>query len=803
MTRAPRHPSAPRPATLRGRRLALALVGLLAVASAHAWTPDRFDAYCGGAAFWVDRDPDHATAAWYAAQTGDPDVPGDPACATVPQVAWFESALPEALRRLATEPFPANPTPGRLGPVRADAAGLLGVRFYVGDLDGGYAAVIRCLRPAADQLGILTVAGDRVGLLSRLSVPYVSLHELVHVVQGAQALDRAACAGAALPLWVTEGTADAFATLWVRESFPAFAPAPFASLGRNLLGLRSYTASLTAPDGERALAENYSYRSSGFFRFVAERWHAGDHAVWARAMGVAAPGGNDGLAWLDQVLRDPAFGVEQPLALVFPSFLASYAGWGRADSERWPHVGEAAWRHVAFGRCTEVVLTPLFPATTVGIALEPIAGRCVQVRVEGVPAGQVASVEIAARGARLADVEDLHLGVVEMGLAPLDGGPRTCAEAEALAPLALPVCVAKPFTTLRQGASAPVVARAFQAQAGLATGAPWTDTLVFARVPERPNDAADAHRRDKTYAVTFALQLAAASVDGASVGPVQAAGNQVAPGHNGLPMVPGEGDYSPGDLLDPSRLLFGQQGPGAPALSMMADDVGPGLFLVQVQEGADPFGDDVGRSFGITFEGGSLAPGSLGSFPAALSGTDPRRLGLGSAIVDASAGGAPRTRVEVQAWDDDHVRLTIRGPWCYADELREGQGCRVERTLEADVWLPFGDAWDLQAPYASIDSPVQALYREAFAAAVGFGPGFLPTPPAPPASPPGPDAPPAPAAPAAAAGAFVCDCSCDGPAALEAAALEIARLGPAGAQQAGALAQCAMSCAPSWAACEE
>jgi len=31
----------------------------------------------------------------------------------------------------------------------------------------------------------------------------------------------------------------------------------------------------------------------------------------------------------------------------------------------------------------------------------------------------------------------------------------------------------------------------------------------------------------------------------------QAAGNQVAPGHHGLPMVPGEGDYAPGDLVDP------------------------------------------------------------------------------------------------------------------------------------------------------------------------------------------------------------------------------------------------------------
>ena len=791
-----------RPSRFPAHRLVLALVGLLASSAVHAWTPERFDAYCGDATFMVTRDPDVSTAAWYAAQTGDPDVPGDPACAALSQVAWFESALPEALERLAIEPFPASPTPARLGPVRPGVGGRLGVRFYVGDLDGGIAGVVRCLRPAADQLGILTVNADAIERLSRLSVPYVSLHELVHVVQGAQPLERTACADDRLPLWVTEGTADAFATLWIRETFPAFAPAPFASLGRNLLGLRPFTASLTAPDREPAMTGNFSYRSSSLFRFVAERWRDGDHALWAETMGVPAPGGHDGLAWLDAVLRDRGFGVEQPLALVFPSFLASYAGWGRADSDRWPHVGEAAWRSVAFGRCTEVVLTPVLPAANVALEIEPIAGRCVQVRVEGVPAGEVASVEVLARAVRLEDVDDLHLGVVELGLAPLDGGPRTCVEVEPLAPLALPACVAKAFTTVRQVGPDAVHARAFQAQAGLTTGAAWTDTLVLARVPDRPTDAAHAHRRAKTYAVTFALQLAVATVNGASVGPVQAAGNQVAPGHHGLPMVPGEGDYAPGDLLDPSRLLFGQQGPGAAAMSMMADDVGPGLFLLQLLEGADPDGDDVGRSFGVTFQEASLAPGSLGSLPAALSGTDPNRAGLGSAIVDASQGGAPRTRVEVGAWDADRVRLTIRGPWCYADELREGSGCSVERMLEADVWLPFGDAWDLHAPYASIDSPVQALYREAFAAAVGFGAGS-PFPPLPPSAPPGPEAPTAAPAPAATGVAFVCDCSCEGPAALEAAALEIARLGPAGAAQAGALAQCAMACAPRWAGCEE
>ncbi len=43
--------------------------------------------------------------------------------------------------------------------------------------------------------------------------------------------------------------------------------------------------------------------------------------------------------------------------------------------------------------------------------LGSIAGRCIQVRVQEVRAGQVASVEVLARAADLADVNDLNLGV--------------------------------------------------------------------------------------------------------------------------------------------------------------------------------------------------------------------------------------------------------------------------------------------------------------------------------------------------------------------------------------------------------
>ena len=151
-------------------------------------------------------------------------------------------------------------------------------------------------------------------------------------------------------------------------------------------------------------------------------------------------------------------------------------------------------------------------------------------------------------------------------------------------------------------------------------------------------------------------------------------------------------------------------------------------------------------------------------------GTDPRRAGFErSDIVDASGNGArrPYPACRCFAWDADHVRLMFRGPLC----RRVARRARlfVERLFEADVWLPFGDAWDVQVPCASVDSPVQALYRAAFATAVGSGPGVLPASPAT-ATPPEPRRAARGEPQGEPAGGFVCDCGCEGPAALEAAA---------------------------------
>jgi hypothetical protein len=327
--------------------------------------------------------------------------------------------------------------------------------------------------------------------------------------------------------------------------------------------------------------------------------------------------------------------------------------------------------------------------------------------------------------------------------------------------------------------------------------------VIVSRVPDAPTDAKDANRDGRRYPVTFALQFAEATADGRDVGPVQAAANLRAPGHTGLATLPGEGDG--GGAFDPSRMLFGQQLPGGLAVpsAVAAQLPGAGIFVVQLMEGDDLDGDDVGRSFSLSLGERPIPPGATGTFPGAFSGTDLRRPGLGSAIVDAGepSGEGPSGRVTVLGWDADHVRLRVEASWCHGDELREGEGCRVRRPFAAEVWLPFGDAYDVDHPYLSVDSPVQALYREAFARAVGFGAGFsIPSPPT------GPAAPPVPAPTATAGGggvAFACDCSCDGMVAFERRAEEITRSGSATPATVAAVTQCAMTCAPRWAQCED
>jgi hypothetical protein len=305
---------------------------------------------------------------------------------------WIEDSLAEGLGYLADQPFAASPSPTRLGPVVEGENGDPVVRVYLASA-GGIASTLACLEGGPRLLGIVTYDADKIEGRPRVAYRYVATHELVHVVQHAQPLWLAhACRW--LPEWFSEGSADHLATSHVRDTLTAFRPPASTNLGRNLLGLRRYDVFGLMFDGMGVSDDETlpQYRASSLLRFITERWHDGDETRWTEAMGQdAVP--NDGMAWFDDLLRGNDFDVGQPLALVFPSFLASYAGWGDADSLRWPHVGRSTWRDHAFGGCDVVNIAPGSPAT-LDLSLAWIAGDCVEIVTSGVPSGHVASVEI-------------------------------------------------------------------------------------------------------------------------------------------------------------------------------------------------------------------------------------------------------------------------------------------------------------------------------------------------------------------------------------------------------------------------
>lgn len=193
----------------RARALLATVVAALAAGAALAWTPPTFATFCGEPAAYVWEDPSRALAAFYAAQADDPDVRGDPDCLPAARRQSIERSFGDALGWLSGMSFPATPAPDRLGPVFADVAGEPRVRVFLDDT-AETADVLACWGTRG-FLGLIRFGVTFARGLNRLDDRLVAAHELVHVVQGAQRLFRAASCDPGLPVWVTEGTADAFA----------------------------------------------------------------------------------------------------------------------------------------------------------------------------------------------------------------------------------------------------------------------------------------------------------------------------------------------------------------------------------------------------------------------------------------------------------------------------------------------------------------------------------------------------------------------------------------------------------------
>jgi hypothetical protein len=635
------------------------------------------------------------------------------------------------------------------------------------------------------SLPFVTFAGSRIARLNEPHLRSVAAHELVHVLQDGQALWRQRPNCDTVPLWISEGVAQAFAVKYARDRVPAVAP----SIDDNamLLGARDFRVPLVEGPEESTLP----YDAHAFWRWLVETYGDDDYAFLANVVATPLPNPQaaDWLAWLERGLTGTGWSVDRSLHLLFPQFLASHAEWG---TSRWPHIGDARWRNTVYGGertdaataadgCEVVELSLAQPALTLLVSdLPALTARCFRVRMAGAGVAADQPITYWTRVLRpyveltnpSSELDGLHLMFLEWGGDLRDyGGLARCHEEEAFyvpnrkdEPLKhLVPCAAKPYTSEQ-----PTEVWMRKWETPVRRGGGWSDVLLLVRTPEHINDASQAASGTPSFLIEFSLDTQKMAVDGQPV-PTQGGVNFRPPGFTRPPVLAedGEPDF---ERFDPSLNMFGQQAPGGltPQLAGLADG---GIGNVLVAEIFDLDGDDIGRMFSFIPDGDAIPFGATGRFDNwGVEGVDPNHpmLLLGS--------DGPTASVTVYAWDDGGIHLAASGRWCYADERDRDGKCRITHTVEAEVWLAFGDTYDPDRAFVTRDTPVQALYRESFAGAVGFaGLDFdfefdLDDFSAPPDGPAGPAPPRGSGGPSGGAGGsagvgvtvpFVCACTCE------------------------------------------
>jgi len=253
----------------------------------------------------------------------------------------------------------------------------------------------------------LLTEGDKISRKSLVDMP----HELVHAIHLKMAAGRDACRnGYDIARWVVEGQAEAIG-IYVAHKLKGVRPEdPVVAHG-----LRAYSLPLAVSRqdiGGHKLRE-FSYQTSSFWRYLAERRHLGnsipakpyqpapkpgpdyypghgeDYSYLAELFGKAITGGSGGeLAWLENYLSTY---FDAALSHIYPEFVAVFSEYpryrfkGSYDTES--RVGQ--WREFAFAPdpaanitgCSQVRLMDRDSVAQVELELSRVAARCVSIVV--------------------------------------------------------------------------------------------------------------------------------------------------------------------------------------------------------------------------------------------------------------------------------------------------------------------------------------------------------------------------------------------------------------------------------------
>ncbi|MFU8890020.1 MAG: hypothetical protein ACNA8N_15605, partial [Trueperaceae bacterium] len=590
---------------MRARRL-LAALALAATASlAWAWTPERFEVFCGWPAHYVGGQGPAATGlAHYADGRGGADFVTEADCLTPERKAWIERSARTIMAAYRNLGF-ADPSPDRLGPVVGTGADQA-VRIYVHERPTGafYADTLApCLASGAKDLGRLSIVSLNTEVARTAVAPklyYILAHELFHVVQNAQRFKVGEGTRSCLiDPWVAEGTADAIATHLTRQMYPAFDPPLGAPWVRNYVGLRPYDVALTAEasaarEGVRERVNVLAYRASSFWRHLVETHLRDDWRVLARFLAQSndAGGRDDWLRWADRLLRAERQ-IRLPMPMAFADFLTDYATWGEAKYGR--SIGGEAWLREAFGGCSVVSLNPRQPLRFVTLELEPHSGACIRVVVGGLQSDALAAVRVVARDPDVDRLDQLHLGLAtSTAFSRLDGldfdgfdchdylrggGPRGS------------TCTFNPFVGVEPNAATDEVVKTWRSGPQRPrAGHGFENLYVVTRAPLDPRDARHRDRTRQTVRLAIGLETAALNTPATARAPAVRRPAAVVGG--------AEVPFSP--MSDPPVRTEVPAAPGG---------IDPAMFSRFASGAMRPMPDlDDGRLRGLTVSWGGLAP---------------------------------------------------------------------------------------------------------------------------------------------------------------------------------------------------
>ncbi|HSF95720.1 MAG TPA: hypothetical protein VLA52_11905, partial [Thermohalobaculum sp.] len=386
--------------------LLLAPAGAPAQVFSHMdnWNPNRFEISCGKAI-----------------------APYRPASRNVGCMDSHISFSFEVLAEMALQQYRSArfPPPYRFGPVinglESDA---MSIRLFTDrDAAGSVFASVNGLSGTCSRSDDFYMDVDERSLAGKplYFIGFVAAHELIHSIMTNAPENLKSNPnrdqGCFWPGWMEEAMADAAAIGFTRREFPnAFPIRPGTIMAENMVGLRAYNKPLYHKFGANSVDD---YNTNSFWVHLADFYHSGQFKFLYDYGKVPAPtyGGNkeDWLRWLDERLTaDPK--VKTPLYRVYPGFLTHFAGeWARGGvGEKFGRRGPTRWLNRAFGGCATVTVTPKQNHKKIpGFKVEPMAGRCIKVRVKGVAPSDLVTVKLGVVTPDKDVADSMHLGFAD------------------------------------------------------------------------------------------------------------------------------------------------------------------------------------------------------------------------------------------------------------------------------------------------------------------------------------------------------------------------------------------------------